>query len=342
MNAPLTTSPPPGHEATTPVASDTVRAEKDYQPMLDLYGPRTAGDAASALADGHDAIDWTRCIPFFLLHVACLSVFLVGFSWIALGTAVAMYLVHMFAITGFYHRYFSHRAFKTSRVFQFVMAFVGATSVQRGPLWWAAHHRHHHNHSDEAMDTHSPRQRGFWMSHCGWFLTKGAYSTPLKYVRDWMQYPELRFINRFDFIAPVALAVGLFGLGELLHIAAPGLGTNGWQLFVWGFVFSTVVVYHATYTINSLAHRIGGQRYDTGDDSRNNFILALITLGEGWHNNHHYYPASARQGFYWWEIDLTYYGLWLLSKTGLIWNLRPVSQRALREGRSSAEARCAW
>lgn len=322
--------------ADAQAAPSSGKAGVERPPMLDLYGPRTSGDPANGLEDGHDEIDWTRCIPFFLLHVACLAVFLVGFSWLALGVAIAMYVVHMFAITGFYHRYFSHRAFKTSRWFQFVMAFIGATSVQRGPLWWAAHHRHHHNHSDDEADTHSPRQRGFWMSHCGWFLTKGAYSTPLRYVRDWMQYPELRWLNRFDFIAPVALAGALFGLGEILSRTAPGLGTDGWQLLVWGFVFSTVVTYHATYTINSLAHRVGRQRYDTGDDSRNNFLLALLTLGEGWHNNHHHYPASARQGFFWWEIDLTYYGLWALSKTGLIWSLRPVSARVLREGRGSA------
>jgi stearoyl-CoA desaturase (delta-9 desaturase) len=243
-----------------------------------------------------------------------------------------MYLFHMFAITGFYHRYFSHRAFKTSRVFQFLMGFAGATSAQRGPLWWAGHHRLHHKHSDTPEDSHSPRQLGFWMSHVGWFMTKEAYATPERYIRDWKRYPELRFLNRYDWIAPVTLAAALFGFGELLRVFAPGLGTTGWQMLVWGFVISTIVVYHVTYTINSLAHQIGRQRYDTGDDSRNNFVLAILTLGEGWHNNHHYYPAAARQGFRWWEVDITYYGLKLLAGLGLIWDLRPVPAHVVRGG----------
>ncbi len=169
------------------------------------------------------------------------------------------------------------------------------------------------------------------MSHVGWFMTKGAFRTPERYVRDWSRFAELRFINRFDWISPALLAVALYGIGEFLRVAAPGLGTNGWQMFVWAFVISTVAVYHATYTINSLAHTIGTQPYDTGDDSRNSFLLAILTLGEGWHNNHHYYPASARQGFRWWQVDLTYYGLKLLEKLGLIWDLRAAPDRVLHE-----------
>ena len=298
-----------------------------------LPGDRpTRGLPTSDAAGAAQRIDWIRCIPFLLLHLACFGIFWVGWSPVAVFSALAMYLFHMFAITGFYHRYFSHRAFKTSRFFQFLMAFAGATSAQRGPLWWAGHHRLHHKHSDTPADSHSPRQLGFWRSHVGWFMTKAALATPQRYIRDWMLYPELRFLNRYDWIAPVILAAALFALGEFLRLAAPGLGTSGWQMFIWGFVISTIVVYHVTYTINSLAHQVGSQRFDTNDDSRNNFALAILTLGEGWHNNHHYYPASARQGFRWWEVDLTYYGLRALGCLGLIWDLRPVPPHIMRGG----------
>lgn len=281
-------------------------------------------------------IAWMRCVPFFLLHLACVLVFVVGWSPVAVLTCVAMYIFHMFVITAFYHRYFSHRAFKTSRVFQFLGALAATSSAQRGPLWWAAHHRHHHLHSDDEHDTHSPSRRGLLMSHVGWFMTKGAFRTPERLIRDWIRYPELRFVNRFDWLSPVLLAFLLFGFGALLEEYAPSLGTNAWQMFVWGFVVSTVVVYHATYTINSLSHRYGSARFDTGDDSRNNFWLALLTMGEGWHNNHHFYPAAARQGFKWWEIDMTYYGLVLLSKVGLIWDLRGVPGRVMDQAKQPA------
>lgn len=290
----------------------------------------------SATDPEFDQIAWGRCLPFILLHLACALVFVVGWSPVAVLACVVMYIFHMFVITAFYHRYFSHRAFKTSRVFQFLGALAATSSAQRGPLWWAAHHRHHHLHSDDEHDTHSPSHRGLLMSHVGWFMTKGAFKTPERLVRDWIRYPELRFVNKYDWISPVMLAALLFGSGSLLEIFAPSLGTNAWQMFVWGFVVSTVIVYHATYTINSLSHRYGSARFDTGDDSRNNFWLALLTMGEGWHNNHHYYPAAARQGFKWWEIDMTYYGLILLSKVGLIWDLRGVPGRVMDQAKQPA------
>ncbi|MHC4217605.1 MAG: acyl-CoA desaturase [Planctomycetota bacterium] len=300
-------------------------------------------DSSAPAVDAADLddrrIDWVRNVPFLAMHAGCLGIIWVGASWTAVGVAAFLYLVRVFAITGFYHRYFSHRTFRTSRVFQLAMAIIGNSAVQRGPMWWAAHHRHHHNHSDQDPDLHSPTLRGFLMSHTGWFLTRAGFATKTRLVRDWSRFPELRFIDRFDWFVPVLLAVGLFGLGELLARVAPSLGTNGWQLLIWGFFVSTVVLYHATYTINSLAHRFGHQRFETDDDSRNSFWLALITLGEGWHNNHHHYPASARQGFYWWEVDLTYYALKVLAWCGLIWDLRPVPARVLAEGRRGGHAR---
>jgi stearoyl-CoA desaturase (delta-9 desaturase) len=279
---------------------------------------------AASDPDQPDRIDYARIIPFILMHAVCLLAFVVGVSPVAVLVAVIAYLVRMFAITGFYHRYFSHRAFKTSRAGQFIFGLLGASAVQRGPVWWAAHHRHHHAHSDRKDDPHSPVQHGFLRSHMGWFLSKRGFVPDLKRVRDLLQFPELRWLDRYDILVPVALAVAMFGLGVLLENVAPDLGTSGWQMLIWGFFISTVACYHGTYTINSLSHVFGGQRYRTGDSSRNNWLLALITLGEGWHNNHHHYPSAVRQGFYWWEIDITWYVLKVLSWLGIIWDLKPI------------------
>ena len=271
-------------------------------------------------------IDWLRVLPFIGLHLACLGVLWVGVSPFAVGVAVLLYAVRMFAITGFYHRYFSHKAFRTSRPVQFLFGLLGASSVQRGPLWWAAHHRHHHRASDTPADPHSPRHQGFWYSHMGWFLSRGAFRTDLEAVKDLAKFPELRLLDRFDILVPVLLAVGLFLLGGWLETAAPTLETNGPQLLIWGFFVSTVVLFHVTVTINSFAHRFGRRRFATRDDSRNNWFLALLTFGEGWHNNHHHYPGSARQGFRWWELDVTYYGLKAMSALRLVWDLKPVPE----------------
>ncbi len=284
-----------------------------------------------------DRVDWVRVIPFIGLHLACLGVFFVGFSWTAVAVAAALYAIRMFAITGFYHRFFSHRSFKTSRPVQFLFGLIGASSVQRGPLWWAAHHRHHHRHSDQPADLHSPSQHGFIKSHMGWFMTPRAFAIDWKVIPDLAKFPELKFLDRFDILVPIALAAGLFFLGMLLEAYAPALETNGPQLVIWGFFVSTIVLFHATVTINSLAHVWGTRRYETRDTSRNNFWLALLTFGEGWHNNHHHYPASVRQGFHWWQIDLTFYALKAMAVFGLIWDLKPVPA-SIRDARSRSRA----
>jgi stearoyl-CoA desaturase (delta-9 desaturase) len=265
---------------------------------------------------GEKRVEWVRVLPFVLMHVACLGVFVVGWDSSAVIAGAVLYVVRMFAITGFYHRYFSHRTFRTSRGAQFMFAVIGASATQRGPLWWAAHHRKHHRHADTELDVHSPRQHGFWWSHMGWITSAANFPTDMHEVRDLARYPELRWLDRFDIAVPVALAVALFLVG-------------GWAWLVWGYFVSTVVLFHGTCLINSLAHRTGSRRYETSDDSRNSFALAVITLGEGWHNNHHRYPGATRQGFFWWEIDLTYYGLVLLSWIGIIRDLRPVPRRLL-------------
>jgi len=261
-------------------------------------------------ADEH-RVDWVRIVPFAVLHLGCLGVFRVGWSWPAVWVAIGLYLVRMFAVTGFYHRYFSHQTFKTSRAWQFVFAVLGNSAAQRGPLWWAAHHRHHHRHSDTDRDRHSPHRHGIAWSHMGWFTTRANFRSDLKMVPEFARYPELRFLDRFDIVVPIALALLLYWIG-------------GAQMLVWGFFISTVAVFHATSFINSLAHVLGSRRYDTGDESRNSLLLAILTLGEGWHNNHHHYPAAARQGFRWWEIDVTFYGLWLLERLRVIRELKPV------------------
>ncbi len=284
------------------------------------------------------AIDWLRTLPFIAMHLACLGIFFVGWSPFAVAVAISLYALRMFAITGFYHRYFSHRSFKTSRLAQAIFAIIGAASVQRGPLWWAAHHRHHHNYADRVGDTHSPKQDGFLWSHVGWFLSRANFPTRSRRVQDLMRYPELRFLDRFDVLVPAVLAVGLYLFGALLEAKAPGLGVSGAQLLIWGFFVSTVALYHATFTINSLAHQFGRRRYETPDDSRNNLWLALLTFGEGWHNNHHYYPASARQGFYWWELDITWYFLKLLEKLGIVWDLKEVPRTRREAGRWKVQA----
>jgi stearoyl-CoA desaturase (delta-9 desaturase) len=283
--------------------------------------------AAAGSADP-DRIDWLRVLPFVGMHLACLGVFVVGVSPAALWTALALYALRMFAITGFYHRYFSHRAFRTSRTLQFAFALLGAASVQRGPLWWAAHHRHHHRHADTERDVHAPRH-GFWRSHVGWFLTARNFATDHDAVKDLGRYPELRWLDRYDIAVPVAFAAALTAFGAWL---GPAQGTSGAQMLVWGFFVSTVVLFHATVTINSLAHRFGRRRYATRDDSRNNWLLALLTFGEGWHNNHHHFPGAARQGVAWWELDLTWYLLRAMAALGLVWDLKSMPA-AMREAR---------
>ncbi len=277
-----------------------------------------------------ERIDWIRAIPFILVNLGCLLIFYVGFSWTAFTTAAILLFFRLFFIGGFYHRYFSHKTYETNRFWQFIFALMSGTCMQRGPLWWASHHRQHHMVSDEPADAHSPVQHGFWWSHIGWFLSKKNYTFNEKRVKDLMRYPELIFLDRYDVLMPLVLLIGLFTAGVLLHLYAPALNTGPGKMIVWGFCISTIALFHCTVTINSLSHVIGRKRYQTKDNSRNNWLLALVTLGEGWHNNHHHYPAAARQGFMWWEIDITYYMLKFLEKIGIIWNVKGVPQAILK------------
>ena len=279
-----------------------------------------------------EGLDWWRIAPFVALHLGCLGVLWVGVSPVAVAVAILSYLFRMFAITAFYHRYFSHKSFSTGRLTQFLFAVLGAASTQRGPLWWAAHHRNHHRYADTRQDPHRPGDGLFW-SHMGWFLSGRHFDTDLSRVRDWARFPELLWLDRLDTLVPVVYAAALFGLGEWLAVTMPELQTSGLQMLVWGYVISTVALIHATLLVNSLAHRWGRRRFETRDDSRNNLLIALLTLGEGWHNNHHRYAGSARQGFYWWQVDVSYYLLRLLAAFGLVWDLKKVPSVVLEEGR---------
>ncbi len=253
------------------------------------------------------------------LHASCLLAFVVGVSTLDLVLLAVTFWVRMFAITAGYHRYFSHRTYRTSRAFQFVLAVLGCTATQKGPLWWAGLHRIHHRFSDTDRDVHPPR-KGFWYAHQGWIMDPRWERTPVEAIPDFARYPELVWLNKWHFVPPAALAAAVLAIG-------------GFSGLLWGFAISTVLLWHATYTINSLSHRFGSQRYDTGDESRNNLWLALLTMGEGWHNNHHHYMASTRQGFFWWEIDLSYYILRALAAVGLVWDLREPPAHVLRSDR---------
>jgi len=285
-------------------------------------GSATTGSTTTPTsASARDGADVFKSLPFFAVHAAALLVFFVDFRWSYPLVALGLYVVRIFGITAGFHRYFSHRAYKTGRIFQFVLAWLGSMSAQKGVLWWAAHHRDHHKHSDEPEDLHSPRQRGLWWAHVGWILSKRYDETKFERIRDFARFPELRWLNRWHLVPPVTLAVALFVVGGL-------------PLLVWGFFLSTVLTWHGTFTINSLSHVFGSRRYPTQDDSRNNFLLALVTLGEGWHNNHHYYMSTANQGWFWWEVDVTYYVLKLLSWVGLVRDLR-TPPRQVRDGNRS-------
>lgn len=260
-------------------------------------------------------------IPFYVSHLLPLMAIWTGVRWVDVIVCGVLYIVRMWAVTGVYHRYFSHRTYKTNRFFQFVLAFLAQTSSQRGALWWAAHHRHHHKHSDDELDTHSPVTSSFFFSHVGWLFIDGNQKTDSKKIKDFWKYPELRFLDQFWALPPIVLGAVVFL-------------TLGWSGLWIGFFLSTVFLWHGTFVINSLAHVFGSRRFNTSDESRNNFWLALITLGEGWHNNHHHYQSSCRQGFYWWEIDITYYVIKALEYFGFVWDVREPPQRVLDEGRA--------
>jgi stearoyl-CoA desaturase (delta-9 desaturase) len=264
---------------------------------------------------------WVVNLPFIGMHLACFAVLLTGVHPVDLVLCAACYIVRMFGITAGYHRYFAHRSYKTSRLVQFALAFLGCSALQKGPLWWAAHHRQHHRFSDTEDDPHSPIIRSIWWAHVGWVLSNDYEESDRRLVRDWNRYPELRWLDQWHWVP------GIF-LGVLCWLI------DGWAGLVWGLFVSTVVLYHAVFTVNSLCHLLGRRRYATADRSRNNLFVAVITLGEGWHNNHHHYQSSANQGFFWYEMDLCYYVLRFMGLLHLVWGIRKPPQKVLKRGRA--------
>ncbi|MCA8965251.1 MAG: acyl-CoA desaturase [Planctomycetes bacterium] len=316
-------------DTNTAVTPPAVRLPPQAQPTVVSHPATCHAERArvqASLPATRPPFEWLRIWPFLLMQACCLLVFVVGWSPIALVVCAALYAVRMFGITAWYHRYFSHRSFETGRGMQFVGALLGAMATQRGPLWWAAHHRKHHRTSDTHEDAHSPVAHGLLWSHIGWISSSRNLPTDMSQVPDLAKYPELRWLDRHDLVVPFLLLASLLALGGVLEAYAPELGTSALQMGVWGFCVSTTLLFHATACINSLCHVFGRRRYPTKDQSRNSMLLALITFGEGWHNNHHWCPGTVRQGFRWWEIDLSWYGLVVLSWLGLV-KLRPLPAR---------------
>ncbi len=267
----------------------------------------------------------SAAIGFALVHVAALGVYFCGFSWQGVVLCVGSYYLRMFAITAGFHRFFSHRTYQLGRIPQFLLAFLGQTAAQKGVLWWAAHHRHHHRFSDQPEDIHSPVQRGFWWSHMGWILAYDYEDADLKQVPDLTRYPELVWLNKNMFLATMLYALGLYF-------------TFSWTGLFYGYFLSTALLWHGTFSINSVMHVFGRRTFATKDDSRNSMLFALITMGEGWHNNHHYYPGSAAQGFRWWQLDASYYLLWLGERVRLVRGLRRVPERLRAAASETARA----
>jgi stearoyl-CoA desaturase (Delta-9 desaturase) len=273
--------------------------------------------------------DLGTMLPFIVLHASALLALTVPFTFPMIALLAGSYFLRMFGVTGGYHRYFSHRSYKLNRFWQFWFAFLAQTSGQKGALWWAAHHRDHHLHSDRKTDLHSPVHEGFWWSHLGWILSDEYDHYDPKRIADFSRYPELRFLDRFYLMPFFAFGALIWVLGALVEGPSEAAvwflpwTWPGYAAFVWGFLVATVALYHGTFLINSLTHIWGTRRFPTPDESRNNFILAIVTLGEGWHNNHHYYMSSVRQGIRWWEIDITFYLLRMLSWVGIARELRP-------------------
>jgi stearoyl-CoA desaturase (Delta-9 desaturase) len=287
--------------------------------MTTLQTVPETGPSPERVEESADRTDWVAAIPFLAVHVAPLAAFFVTVTWQDWALCGVLYVVRMFCITAGYHRYFSHRTYKMNRTFQFLMAVGGTTAVQKGPLWWASHHRIHHRFTDLDGDVHSPRD-GFWWSHVGWILSTRYKKTDLGNIADFAKYPELRLVERYQWVGPWALGVACFLIG-------------GWGGLLIGFFLSTVLLWHGTFLVNSMAHIVGRRRYATADTSRNSFIVALITGGEGWHNNHHYLPASVRQGFRWWEYDPTWYTLRVLAALHLVRDLKRPPARLLDQAR---------
>jgi stearoyl-CoA desaturase (delta-9 desaturase) len=263
-------------------------------------------------------------VVFWVVQVSALLVFVVPFSAGYIGLWAVSHFLRAVGLTLTFHRYFAHRAFQMNRVARFVWAFIGTAAMQKGPLWWAGHHVNHHRFADREGDPHSPMISGVYYAHVGWFLNDARHdvieaSNPV--IRDFSKAPEILWLDRLFFVPPILLALVMYLAG-------------GMPWLVWGFCLPTVTLAHATFAINTVNHLFGSRRFDTIDESRNNVVTALFAVGEGWHNNHHRYQRAARNGFYWWEFDPTWYVIRLMEMVGLAWDVQPVPARIYVEARA--------
>lgn len=270
----------------------------------------------------------------FLVHFATLGVFFVPWNGRIVLWAAITYFFRVFAWEAGSHRYFSHRSYKTSRVFQSVLAVLAAASGQRGPIWWAASHRAHHRTSDTPDDPHSPVHRGFWHAHLGWVLDSGNADTNLDHAKDLARFPELVWINKYHYVFPYILLLAIFCVGQYTN--AFGATGQGLAATFWIFFLSTVLSLHATFAVNTLTHGIkpgliNQRRYATDDTTTNNWLLCIPTMGASWHNNHHRYMNAARAGFHWWQLDLAYLVLRVLAALRIVWDLKAVPSHILHE-----------
>jgi stearoyl-CoA desaturase (delta-9 desaturase) len=268
---------------------------------------------------------------FWLIQASAVLIFAVQFRWAYVGLWAASHFVRAVGLTLAYHRYYAHRAFKMGRITRFVWTFIGAAAMQKGPLWWAGHHVNHHKFADRDGDPHSPMVSGVYYAHLGWFLNDAKYdrveaTNPV--LRDFGPVPEIAWLERHFWFPPTVLAAALFFVG-------------GMPWLVWGFCLPTMTLAHATFAINSINHMFGSRRFETVDESRNNVVTAFFAAGEGWHNNHHRYQRAARNGFYWWEFDVTWYVIRLMQAVGLAWDVQPVPKRIYEEARSTRQQRAA-
>lgn len=248
---------------------------------------------------------------------------------------VISFVVRTFGWEAGHHRYFAHRSFKTSRIFQFVLGALGAMSGQRGPLWWAAVHREHHSYADTDKDPHSPLKRGWFFAYLGWLFERPDGQTNYDNVKDWAQFPELVWLNEHHYVFPYFLLCLTFVLGQWTPLFGWGAGI---EAVIWGFCISTALSLQGTHMVNAFAHAQQSgwftyRNYPTDDRSQNHWLLCIVTLGASWHNNHHRYPVAARAGFRWWELDLTFIALRGLAALGLVWDLRAVPGHVLQEVR---------
>lgn len=272
------------------------------------------------LAPGEQSTRGVIFYLYWLMHVLGIGLlFFVEFSWQVVVLFVVNYFVGMFFVTAGYHRYFSHRSYQLKRIPQFILAWCAQISAQKGVLWWAANHRDHHLHSDTEEDLHSPVQFGFWYSHMGWIFDDRSKGYNAKKIQDFSKFPELRWLNKYHWVPTLTTAILMPAFFAVVKV--PGI--NPWNAFAWGYLLAIICMYQASYSVNSLLHVYGTRRFETDDASRNNWFIAIFTMGEGWHNNHHYCKSSCRQGYKWWEYDLTYYGIKMLSWVGIVKNIKP-------------------